>query len=573
MTTALKNSTQHIDDHDLVTRGLLQELSGLPLVDVPGDPDGLIARATRPDFNRWLTHASRARGCAHPVRLRGQVLTVQASTGRVLDRFNTDDLPDKVLYKPCGTRLASRCPSCAEVYRWDTYQLVKAGLAGGKGVPETVATHPAVFATFTAPSFGLVHTRDPKQPKPCRPRRDRPICPHGKPLSCMALHTEDDPRLGQPFCLDCYDHTHHVVWNYLVSKLWDRTMLRLRRVMGVIDKGPIRLRFAKVAEYQRRGVIHLHALIRIDGYDKTDPHAIVPPPVAVDPDGNTIALYTAQQLAEIVKAEAAGIALRTQAHPDNPAGWVIAWGHKGVDAKVVRTGQPGEELTEQHVAGYLAKYATKATEITGVNAGRINAETIAAYDNPARHTNRLITACWNLGSDPAWEGLRRWAHRLGFAGHFSTKSRRYSTTLTKLREARQPQNRIRVTAIDGGDPVQLTEDLHDDETTLIIGHWQYLGNGWHTTGDAALAAMAADAARQRRPAGSRAAVQDRPAQTMPAPAQASEAERRGHNPLPIGKKEHNHHVSRNGCAESHPRGTAYEPAHDRRRSMRGPWHH
>jgi Replication initiator protein, pSAM2 len=32
------------------------------------------------------------------------------------------------------------------------------GLRGGKGVPQTVAEHPLVFATFTAPSFGPVHT-------------------------------------------------------------------------------------------------------------------------------------------------------------------------------------------------------------------------------------------------------------------------------------------------------------------------------------------------------------------------------------------------------------------------------
>ena len=34
-----------------------------------------------------------------------------------------------------------------------------ASFAGGKGIPETVAEHPAVFATFTAPSFGTVHSR------------------------------------------------------------------------------------------------------------------------------------------------------------------------------------------------------------------------------------------------------------------------------------------------------------------------------------------------------------------------------------------------------------------------------
>ncbi len=37
--------------------------------------------------------------------------------------------------------------------------------------------------------------------------------------------------------------------------------------------------------------------------------------------------------------------------------------------------------------------------------------------------------------DP-WAGLRRWAHLLGFGGHFLTKARRYSTTFAALRAAR-----------------------------------------------------------------------------------------------------------------------------------------
>ena len=33
---------------------------------------------------------------------------------------------------------------------------------GGKGVPETVNGHPRLFVTFTAPSFGKVHSARPK---------------------------------------------------------------------------------------------------------------------------------------------------------------------------------------------------------------------------------------------------------------------------------------------------------------------------------------------------------------------------------------------------------------------------
>jgi hypothetical protein len=39
------------------------------------------------------------------------------------------------------------------------FHLIRAGVAGGKTVPETVADNPLVFATVTAPSFGHVHGR------------------------------------------------------------------------------------------------------------------------------------------------------------------------------------------------------------------------------------------------------------------------------------------------------------------------------------------------------------------------------------------------------------------------------
>ena len=65
-----------------------------------------------------------------------------------------------VLLTACGNRRESRCPSCAATYRADAYQLVRAGLDGGKGVPDSIAGHPRLFVTFTAPGFGPVHDAD-----------------------------------------------------------------------------------------------------------------------------------------------------------------------------------------------------------------------------------------------------------------------------------------------------------------------------------------------------------------------------------------------------------------------------
>src|SRR6266498_426882 len=140
-------------------------------------------RGARPDYAAWLRHVYSAAGCSNPVRLSGHTFTVDGRTGDVLTERHTNGMPDAVIYKACGNRRSAVCPSCAEVYRADAYQLVLAGIKGGKGVPDTVAGHPAVFATATAPGFGIVHTqrktKKGKKPLPCRARRKLEWCPHG----------------------------------------------------------------------------------------------------------------------------------------------------------------------------------------------------------------------------------------------------------------------------------------------------------------------------------------------------------------------------------------------------------
>ena len=57
-------------------------------------------------------------------------------------------------------RRAVVSPSCVDSYTGDTWQLIHAGVAGGHhDVPASVAEHPAVFATLTAPGFGPVQYR------------------------------------------------------------------------------------------------------------------------------------------------------------------------------------------------------------------------------------------------------------------------------------------------------------------------------------------------------------------------------------------------------------------------------
>jgi Replication initiator protein, pSAM2 len=444
----------------------------------------LLERATRDDYQHWLSTTIAAGGCLRPVRLRGTIRDIDTATGEILRDLDTGHLPDKAIYVPCGDRRASVCPPCAETYRADTYQLIRAGLAGGKGVPESVAIHPCVFATFTAPSFGPVHTRvltPGGQVARCRPRRKASYCPHGRRLSCGQRHNEDDACLGRPLCPDCYDYNAAVVWNAHAPELWRRTVIGIRRRLDKLAKAHgvrVKLSYAKVAEFQRRGLIHFHAIFRLDGHDPAHPERTVPPHPA----------FTADVLAEAIRQVASVTWFATVPHPAKPKGWDITWGTQ-VDPRVVRLTDDGQ-ITDVAVAFYLAKYATKSTEPVGVLPAKITPANAAAYANPATHQGRLIAACLKLGAHPHqdFKALRRWAHMLGYGGHFATKSRRYSTTMRALRAARRNwQRRQHPTGSDhGGKTVVTLTDLH------------WAGRGWRTSGDALLALSAAARARDHR---------------------------------------------------------------------------
>ena len=89
---------------------------------------------------------------------------------------------------------------------------------------------------------------------------------------------------------------------------------------------------------------------------------------------------------------------------------------------------------------------------------------------------------------------------LGFRGHVSSKSRRYSTTMTALRRARVSHRAAQRHGEGGltdpwGRPLDSAEDTG---TVLLIADWRFAGVGHRTAGDAWLAQTAAANARERR---------------------------------------------------------------------------
>ena len=267
-----------------------------------------------------------------------------------------------------------------------------AACAAARASPKTVVEHPLVFLTLTAPSFGPVHSRrvvDGKARR-CRPRRKGEVCPHGVSLACNEVHDEDDPRLGEPICAECFDYEHAVLWNALAPELWRRTAIQLprelARLIGVSQKRlRVRVSYVKVAEFQRRGALHFHLVLRLDG---------------VSEDGELeapAARYDAELLIDAATAAARHVSVLSPA-PDDVPGRLpgvapaqareIRW---GAQVEVRELDTRGSAKDAASCAGYIAKYATKSTEAVGGLMYRLEASDIAAAEAaPARPPLRRV---------------------------------------------------------------------------------------------------------------------------------------------------------------------------------------
>jgi hypothetical protein len=422
----------------------------------------VIRLAQDPTFPRWLEQVTATGGCSHPVHLSGSTTTLDGSTGEIILHYDTRNEPGERLLVRCRNRRATVCPTCSRLHAGDTYHLVRAGLLGGKNVPATVRHRPRLFVTLTAPSFGAVH----RAGELCRPRRDGGTCEHGRPLGCGAVHATDAPVVGQPICPGCYDYTAHVLWHAHASKLWDRFVIDVRRRLassvGLVQSRfaqHARLSFARVAEYQKRAAVHVHAVVRLDG--------------PTGPDDGPPAWGTAELLIDAVRASARRVLVHT---PYSPAVGELAlrWGAQ-VDARPLRADGDGPD--DDAVAAYVAKYVTKGASETGAGTDH----PLTTWDDidaapVSEHVRTLMRACWCLGGLPEFGPLRlrSWAHTLGYQGHILTKSRAYSTTYAALRAERA----------DHMGHAEIPEAVTER-------HWRYVGSG-HTPGAALIAAGIAE---------------------------------------------------------------------------------
>ncbi|MGW6061829.1 replication initiator [Streptomyces sp. NPDC055189] len=288
-------------------------------------------------------------------------------------------------------------------------------------------------------------------------------------------HADTDAAVGQPLCPDCYDYVGHALWHASAGGLWNRYCHAVRRHLataaGITQtafKEHLTLSFAKVAEYQKRGAVHFHSVIRLDGPG--------------GPDSPPRAWATAELLESAVRSAADAVEVRT---PYSPATGerVIRWGRQ-LDVHLIRSDAFAEAaVTDSAVAAYVAKYVSKSVGDSGGIDYRIaNAESIRLAP-VSGHIRALMGVCWRLGGLPELDSLnlRSWTHTLGFRGHILTKSRRYSTTYSALRATRAEHQ--------GGTAVP--------DGAVMDTAWRYVGSG-HTLAEAEVAAgIAEDHVRRR----------------------------------------------------------------------------
>lgn len=358
----------------------------------------VVRRARDVDYKAWRATVEAVRGCLHPVRMSGSWELRDAVSGvRLAGRSGH-------LFSPCGNRRQAVCPSCSDRYAGNAFHLMRTGLNGdAHGVPATVAQHPRVFATLTAPSFGPVHGRRTST-------RGRQV-----PCGCGDYHHPDDPRIGAPLDPGTYDYVGSVLWQANAGPLWHRVVTALRRRLAVSAGIAVReladtcrVSYGKVAEYQRRGLVHFHAVVRLDGPDGPT----TPPP----------AWATVELLDRAIRDAAASVEL-TAGRPDGTP-LPLRWGVQ-VDVREIHPAAAADvedqagEITDQRLAAYVAKYATKGTGKSEAADRPLRSQRHIDHLTVSPHHRRMIQTAWDLGGRPEYAdlNLRRWAHMLAFRGH------------------------------------------------------------------------------------------------------------------------------------------------------------
>jgi hypothetical protein len=333
---------------------------------------------------------SLASQCTSPILLRRSARSLSTNT-------KTETFIDVA----CGTRLAEKCESCSQVYSRDAMAVMRSGLVDGNGKQVLVT-----FITVTAPGadvFGATHQRRTGE------RKD------GKKFvykcACGLRHSETDSRIGVPVDPTNYDYIAATKFNAASSRLLALTFQKLANVLGVD-----RVERVRVAEFQARGLVHFHCLVR--------------------------GIVTSEEMSCVILG---GVSPRTgeQISPVSHDG--ITWGSQ-FDVKPIL---PGSKNGLGFYLLKLVRYAAKSAG-TGVEAGSKHGDRMAqAALMSCECEEGIYCDCGSkVNSDSERVRLQRTyetrcrkhrnaARGWGFRGHVFTTSRGWGRTFKLVREQRR----------------------------------------------------------------------------------------------------------------------------------------
>ena len=256
--------------------------------------------------------------------------------------------------------------------------------------------------------------------------------------------------------------------------------------------------FVKVVELQARGIPHCHAVIRLDA--------------APDRDEPVAPLQTSISAAELaVRARAAAERVSLAVAGGDGSSRVLRLGEQ-MDTQPLTVGPTpttaGDSSAEQggvarRVAGYLAKYVTKSVAEFGLSPARMSAEAIEALEL-RDHVLAILTTLVGLAcTGGRYAPMLSWLHMLGYRGHITTKSRRFSVTMAALRARREAWRGQHPDHTPGGLVIGEPEEwsagpaAYDDPLQMVV-EWSFVRVGHRCAADRYLAVSAAARAREYR---------------------------------------------------------------------------
>jgi hypothetical protein len=220
-----------------------------------------------------------------------------------------------------------------------------------------------------------------------------------------------------------------------------------------------RLSYIKVVEFQARGLVHLHVVLRADG--GAGPSEAPPEWLDAAVLTEAIGRVVSEIGVPVPRVEESGLRR-------------ARWGSQH-DVRVLLARDDADGTA---IAAYVAKYATKTADGTPWLAHQIRSRAQIERLVVRPHVAAMVKTAWSLGGrrNLATLRLRDHAHTLGYPGQFSSKSVRFSTTFTALRQARSEYVR-----------------RYADDDFDYDGEWRYAGRGYANPESDSLAKRLLDA--------------------------------------------------------------------------------